>query len=86
MLAASRDMDLLTTLDNYVHRLAGFQQVQSLFHVPTSYFLFFKVFSTFPTFLIVTHVHVQIHTIFRANWHYTKDPLDPFTTFKGLDK
>ena len=28
----------------------------------------------------------QIHSIFRANWHYSKEPLDPFNTFIGLDK
>ena len=28
----------------------------------------------------------QIHSIFRANWHYSKEPLDPFSTFLGLDR
>ena len=29
---------------------------------------------------------LQIHSIFRANWHYSKEPLDPFSTFLGLDR
>ena len=68
-LAVCRNMDVIFTLDNFVHRLCGFQQVRQLSCLSKT-----KIFSS------------QIHAIFRANWHYSKEPLDPFNTFVGLDK
>ena len=68
-LAVCRNMDVIFTLDNFVHRLCGFQQVRQLSCLSKT-----KIFSS------------QIHAIFRANWHYSKEPLDPFNTFMGLDK
>ena len=70
-LAVCRNMDVIFTLDNFVHRLCGFQQVRV---VP----LLFKK--------KIQKNSSQIHAIFRANWHYSKEPLDPFNTFMGLDK
>ena len=69
-LAVCRNMDVIFTLDNFVHRLSGFQQVRVVPLVEN------KIQKKSP----------QIHAIFRANWHYSKEPQDPFNTFMGLDK
>ena len=69
-LAVCRNMDVIFTLDNFVHRLSGFQQVRVVQLVKNK----------------IKRNSSQIHAIFRANWHYSKEPLDPFNTFMGLDK
>ena len=92
-LARTCNMDIILTLDNFVHRLCGFQQVKK------KYFHKISQFDQLPKHNQYHHHHswhhhhcrphfclLQIHSTFRSNWHYNKEPLDPFNTFVGLDQ